>query len=182
MLVSKGDLFHCIAGFYGRVWRLQISEVMVIFFADIIIWRLRYGGGALILEVDDNDAIREIVDVVLSSEGYVVVTAASGEQAMQEIERRLAEGIALPRLVLLDLTMPGMSGYQTLQALRQLPGGDRVPVIFISALSECEERATALAAGGVDYLSKPFQIPKLIEVVARHTLCNVVAFDGRVEA
>jgi len=121
----------------------------------------------LILEVDDNDAIREIVDAVLSSEGYAVTTAASGEQAIAEIERRLAHGDALPELILLDLTMPGMSGYQTLQALRRIPHGDSVPVIFISALPESEERDTALAAGGVDYLSKPFQIPKLIEVVSR---------------
>ncbi|MDX8413995.1 MAG: response regulator [Mariprofundales bacterium] len=122
----------------------------------------------MILEVDDNDAIREIVDAVLSSEGYAVATAASGEEAMQEIKRRLADGDALPELILLDVTMPGMSGYQTLQSLRQLPDGGSVPVIFISALPEDEERSNALAAGGVDYLSKPFQIPKLIAMVNRY--------------
>jgi len=122
----------------------------------------------LILEVDDNDAIREIVDAVLSSEGYAVTAVASGEQAIATITQRLANGKPLPELILLDLTMPGMSGYQTLQALRQLPRGDSIPVIFISALPECEERANALAAGGVDYLSKPFPIPKLVEMVQRH--------------
>jgi len=122
----------------------------------------------LILEVDDNDAIREIVDAVLSSEGYAVATADSGEQAIMMIEQRLAQGEQLPDLILLDLTMPGMSGYQTLKALRSLPGGEDVPVVLISALPECEERENALAAGGVDYLTKPFQIPALIDVVARH--------------
>jgi len=122
----------------------------------------------MILEVDDNDAIREIVDAVLTAEGYTVATAASGDAAMELVGRRVARGEALPELMLLDLTMPGMSGYQTIRKLRALPGGDRVPVIFVSALPEDEEREHALAAGGVDYLSKPFQIPRLIDLVARH--------------
>ncbi|RMH50844.1 MAG: response regulator [Zetaproteobacteria bacterium] len=122
----------------------------------------------MILEVDDNDAIREIVEAVLTAEGYEVATAADGSAAVELLSRQVAEGGALPELVLLDLTMPGMSGYQTLQKLRALPGGERVPVIFVSALPEEEEREHALAAGGVDYLSKPFQIPRLIELVARH--------------
>ena len=127
----------------------------------------------MILEVDDNDAIREIVETVLSTEGYAVASAESGERAIEVIERRLdAEG-ELPQLVLLDLTMPGMSGYQTMEKLRGFPGGEEVPVVFISALPEYEERANALAAGGVDYLSKPFPIPRLLEVVKRHLPCTV---------
>ncbi|MDQ6965149.1 MAG: response regulator [Mariprofundales bacterium] len=124
----------------------------------------------MILEVDDNDAIREMVDAVLSLEGYRVVTAVDGTQAIAEIKRRLAVGEGLPQLVLLDLTMPKMGGYQTMAELRQLPGGDGVPVIFVSALPEDEERGSALAAGGVDYLSKPFKIPALLAMVARHVV------------
>ncbi len=127
----------------------------------------------MILEVDDNDAIREIVQTVLASEGYTVAGAESGEQAIAEIERRLEAGEPLPRLMLLDLTMPGMSGYQTMERLRQLPGAGKVAVIFISALPESAERDNALAAGGVDYLTKPFQIPRLLEVVRRHLPCAV---------
>ncbi len=122
----------------------------------------------MILEVDDNDAIREIVATVLTIEGYSVMTVGSGEEAIATVRRALERGEEMPELVLLDLTMPGMSGYQTLEALRALPGGDRVPVIFVSALPEDEERDHAIAAGGVDYLSKPFMIPRLIDMVARY--------------
>ena len=125
----------------------------------------------MILVVDDNAAIREMLEAVLSSEGYEVSCAASSEIALEMLEQHLAHGGSLPELVLQDLTMPYKTGYQTMAQMRALPGADRVPVLIVSAFPEEEERPRALAAGAVDYLCKPFQIPNLLDLVARHVPC-----------
>ncbi|MDX8408659.1 MAG: response regulator transcription factor [Mariprofundales bacterium] len=127
----------------------------------------------MILVVDDNASIREMLEAILSSEGYEVSTAASGDAALAALEQRLAQGESLPELVLQDLTMPYKTGYQTMAQMRALPGGDAVPVIVVSAFPEEEERPRALAAGAVDYLCKPFQIPQLLDLIVRHRSCPV---------
>jgi len=112
----------------------------------------------MILIVDDNDAIREMQVAVLESANYSVRDAASGSHALALAEE------TRPQLVLMDITMPGMTGYQVLDQLREKYGLD-LPIVMVSALPEDEERDIALARGATDYISKPFDIPSVLNCV-----------------
>ncbi len=113
----------------------------------------------MILVVDDNPAIREMLEAILSSSGYEVRCATSGEDALARMERKL------PDLVLLDLTMPGMSGYRTVECVRERFPDDDIPIVLISAYPPDEERERAMRMGVVDYICKPFQIHELLQCV-----------------
>lgn len=115
----------------------------------------------MILIVDDNDAIREMQVAILESANYSVREASDGNVALALIEDEP------PALVLMDITMPGMTGYQVLDRLRELYG-DQLPVVMVSALPEDEERETALARGATDYISKPFDIPSVLRCVQEY--------------
>ena len=105
-----------------------------------------------ILAVDDVEMNLEVIDRYLASVGHKVVKASSGEEALkvfQEIE---------PDVVLMDVMMPGMDGYETTKRIRQLNADKWVPVIFVSALSENIDQIRGLDAGGDDYLTKPINL------------------------
>ncbi|NWF36485.1 response regulator [Mariprofundus sp. KV] len=112
----------------------------------------------MILIVDDNDAIREMQVAVLESANYSVREASSGSHALTLAEE------TRPQLVLMDITMPGMTGYQVLDQLREKYGSE-LPIVMVSALPEDEERDIALARGATDYISKPFDIPSVLNCV-----------------
>ena len=115
-----------------------------------------------ILVVDDEADSRSLLTGILASEGYHVRTADSGRLALASVDAWL------PELILLDIRMQGMDG---LEVCRRLKAGDksqRVPVIFITAASDVEERVSGLAAGAVDYISKPFQREELLARVRTH--------------
>ncbi len=115
-----------------------------------------------ILVVDDEADSRSLLTGILASEGYPVRTADSGRLALASVDAWL------PELILLDIRMPGMDGFEV---CRRLKAGDKsrcVPVIFITAASDVEERVTGLAAGAVDYISKPFQRGELLARVRTH--------------
>ena len=114
----------------------------------------------MILIVDDNDSIREMQAAVLTSANYPVQTAASGLEALQLVSQ------SCPKLVMLDVTMPGMTGYQVLEKLREMYG-EALPIIMVSALSEEEERDRAISYGATDYISKPYNIPSVLNCVKR---------------
>jgi len=116
----------------------------------------------LILVVDDNPSIREIIELSLSASNYRVCCVENGREALAVMEREV------PRLVILDLSMPGMSGYEVLAHIRNLDASRHVPVICLSALPPEEERERVLKEGARDYLSKPFHIPDLLECVRMH--------------
>ena len=122
----------------------------------------------MILIVDDNDAIREMQAAVLESSNYSVRQAADGNTALAlAAEQR-------PSLVLMDITMPGMTGYQVLGRLRELYG-NALPIVMVSALPEDEERDIALAKGATDYISKPFDIPSVLRCVNKFLTDKVTA-------
>ena len=115
-----------------------------------------------ILVVDDEADSRSLLTGILASEGYHVRTADSGRLALASVDAWL------PELILLDIRMPGMDG---LEVCRRLKAGDKsqcVPVIFITAASNVEERVSGLAAGAVDYIGKPFQREELLARVRTH--------------
>lgn len=113
--------------------------------------------GSIVI-VDDNPHNLQVLGTMLQQEGYKVRPALSGELALRAV------AASPPDLVLLDVRMPGMDGYETCRRLKAQTDTAEIPVIFISALNENEDKLLAFEAGAVDYVSKPFQAA---EVLAR---------------
>jgi serine/threonine protein kinase/FixJ family two-component response regulator len=113
---------------------------------------------ATILIVDDTPANLSLLSSMLLDRGYVVNVATHGRRALT-----LAEATR-PDLVMLDITMPEIDGYEVCRALKARPETRDVPVLFLSALDEVGDKLQAFRAGGVDYVTKPFQVE---EVLAR---------------
>ncbi len=113
---------------------------------------------ANILIVDDAPEHLRLLTQMLTSRGYQVRQAINGKLALQGAQ------IFKPDLILLDINMPEMNGYEVCQALKYLEITREIPVIFLSAYSETIDKVKAFQVGGVDYITKPFQIE---EVLAR---------------
>jgi diguanylate cyclase (GGDEF)-like protein/PAS domain S-box-containing protein len=111
-----------------------------------------------ILIVDDTPDNLRLLDKTLTDQGYEVQCAINGELAL------MGAGAEVPDLILLDIKMPGLDGYQVCQRLKAQAQTCEIPVIFLSALDEAIDKVKAFAVGGVDYITKPFQIE---EVLAR---------------
>lgn len=104
-----------------------------------------------ILIVDDTPENLKLLSGMLSTAGYKVNLAPSGKLALRFIESHL------PDLILLDIIMPQMDGYEVCQQLKNSDRTQDIPVIFISALQETIDKVKAFSIGGVDYITKPFQ-------------------------
>jgi two-component system NtrC family sensor kinase len=115
-----------------------------------------------ILVVDDDDDVRTIISAVMASADYDVREASSGVDALSIITERE------PDLILLDYMMPGLSGLEVCQKLRQLPGGSFIPVIMLTARTELHDKLAGLASGADDYVTKPFQHEELLARVRAH--------------
>ena len=112
--------------------------------------------GARILVVDDGPLNVKLLVDLLGAKGYRTCSAASGVQALAMLQ---AEP---PDLVLLDVMMPGMSGYEVCRAVRADPAQAMLPVVLVTALDPAEERAKGLGAGADDFLSKPVSPAELL--------------------
>src|SRR4051812_38693505 len=113
---------------------------------------------ATILVVDDTPANLNVLSAILTQQGYKVRPANSGEVALVVAQH------VLPDLILLDIQMPKMNGFEVCLRLKQQEQTRDIPVIFISALDEVLDKVEAFESGGADYITKPFQI---LEVMAR---------------
>lgn len=113
-------------------------------------------GPGKILVVDDDPGNREVLEELLRLRGYPVVTAASGPEALELVKKDP------PDLVLLDVTMPGMSGYEVCEALRAEPATHLLPIVIVTALEGQEEKIRAIEAGADDFLNKPISPTELI--------------------
>jgi signal transduction histidine kinase len=116
----------------------------------------------LILIVDDIPTNLDVISEALSDIGFDVAIATSGERALQQIERKQ------PDLILLDIMMPGIDGFETCRRLKANPRTCRVPIIFMTALNDTESKVLALELGGVDYVTKPFQEQEVLARVKTH--------------
>ena len=116
-----------------------------------------------VLVVEDDDDCREVLSSLLGEEGYRVQTAASGAEALDALARMSGP----PRLLLLDLIMPGMSGFEFLRAMRRAPLLARVPVVVHSGLGE--DPALDPPPGITCWLRKPVQIDALLNVTRQLT-------------
>ena len=111
-----------------------------------------------ILIVDDNHNNLEVLSETLTKAGFQVAVAIDGETALEQTQ------YYKPELILLDVMMPGIDGYQTCQKLKTNPDTFDIPIIFMTALSDTEHKVRGFALGAVDYITKPFQRE---EVLAR---------------
>ncbi|MBQ6503680.1 MAG: response regulator transcription factor [Flexilinea sp.] len=128
----------------------------------------------LILVVDDETRIARMIRMNLEHDGYEVIEANSGQQALDMVRSRM------PNLVILDVMMPGLDGYETLQILREI---SQVPVIMLTAKGEEEDRIRGLELGADDYVTKPFSPRELmsrVKAVLRRTEGNAGGSDNDV--
>lgn len=115
-----------------------------------------------ILVVDDEQDICEILQFNLVTEGYSVVTANSAEEALRTIAQIQAGNPAkLPNLILLDVMMEGMSGFQMARQLKASPQTAHIPIIFITALDDEDHTVKGLNIGADDYIAKPLSIKEV---------------------
>ncbi len=115
-----------------------------------------------ILIVEDSPVNRKILSELLKKQGYTILNAASGEEALKLVTT------VLPDLIILDILLPGMNGYTTCIQLKDDPQTRNIPVIFISSLDATEDKIGGFEAGGVDYITKPFQPAEVIARICTH--------------
>jgi CheY-like chemotaxis protein len=116
---------------------------------------------ARILIVDDEPRNRELFEVMLQPEGYVLASASSGEEALEIVARQP------PDLVLLDVMMPGMDGYQVAARIKGNAATNGVFIILLTALDDRNSRSHGLRAGAEDVLTKPVSRAELCERVGK---------------
>jgi DNA-binding response OmpR family regulator/DNA-binding CsgD family transcriptional regulator len=117
---------------------------------------------ANILVVDDTPENLHVLTQLLQGQAYRVRPAPNGMHALASVQKEL------PDLILLDIMMPGMDGYEVCHHLKADERARDIPVIFISALDEAMDKATAFSVGGVDYVTKPFQAEEVLGRVHTH--------------
>ena len=120
------------------------------------------GHGRLILVVEDTPDTRELIKLMLELEGYEVVVAARGDDAVR---------VALdtqPDAIIMDMSLPVLDGCQVTRTIRRLPGLEHVPIIACTAHNRWEWRAKAIVAGCDEFLEKPIDFERLGALLSRH--------------
>ncbi|WP_298577742.1 hybrid sensor histidine kinase/response regulator [uncultured Luteimonas sp.] len=115
-----------------------------------------------VLVVDDQPSNLRIISALLSRQGYTVHTAESGEEALQALGKQSAD------LLLLDMMMPGMDGFELLEEVRRHPDWSSLPVVFLTAAHDRDLLLRAFDSGAVDYVTKPFMPEELLARVQAH--------------
>ena len=120
-------------------------------------------GQRRVLVVDDDESIRELVEMALSSEGHMVMTAPHGAAALEVIAR------TPPDVILLDMKMPVMDGWELARRYRAMPG-PHAPIVVVTAAADAAGRAADVAAdvAADGHLPKPFDLDDLLRVVQEH--------------
>jgi signal transduction histidine kinase len=125
----------------------------------------------VVLAIDDTPGnLRVLVDI-LGSAGHEVLVATDGASGLETAR------YAKPDLILLDVMMPDIDGYETCEELKRDPDTAHIPVIFMTALSETPEKVKAFELGAVDYITKPFEHAELLARVATHLTINRLRID-----
>jgi two-component system alkaline phosphatase synthesis response regulator PhoP len=120
---------------------------------------------AKILVVDDDQDIRELISFTLRHNGFDVFVCSNGMDAV----RLCAE--ELPNLVIMDVRLPGISGYEACRQITTSEKTKHIPVIFLSAKGQLDEIRTGLEAGAVEYYLKPFTPQELVDKVNQNLAC-----------
>ncbi|MGK7928320.1 MAG: sensor histidine kinase [Spirulina sp.] len=117
---------------------------------------------AEILAVDDTPANLRVIADTLSPAGYIVAAVTSGERALKRLHTYI------PDLILLDIQMPGMDGFETCRQIKENPYTASIPIIFVTALSDDDSISKGFALGAVDYITKPFREAEILARVKTH--------------
>ena len=128
-----------------------------------------------ILLVEDDENVAITVERCLVREKFMVTLARSGSQALQIARKNI------PDLVLLDIIMPGMDGYEVCRTMRSDPALNKIPIIFLTAKTREEDHIMGFKAGGDDYINKPFNIEELvlrIHAILRRTYNHSLSMNG----
>jgi signal transduction histidine kinase len=123
---------------------------------------LNFQENSLILVVDDSITNLEIISDALTNAEFYVATARNGEKALQQIQDKQ------PDLILLDVMMPVIDGFETCKKLKTNPATQDIPVIFMTGISDTETKVQGLALGAVDYITKPFQKEEVLARIKTH--------------
>jgi two-component system, sensor histidine kinase and response regulator len=121
---------------------------------------------ATILIVDDIQQNLSILNNILSDEGYNICLAISSEIALEFVQNEI------PDLILLDIKMPGIDGYEVCTRLKADKRTREIPIIFISALNDINSKLKGFESGGVDYITKPFEFDEILVRVKTQILCQ----------
>ncbi len=116
----------------------------------------------IILAVDDKVANLRLIEYCLQDHDFELITAMNGEDGLKKASKNR------PDLVLLDVMMPGIDGFETCRRLKQNPATASIPVIFLTILDNIEEKVKGFQAGGIDYIAKPVKKAELLARVATH--------------
>ena len=119
----------------------------------------RQSSKADILIVDDIPDNLRLLSAMLTEQGYDVRSVTNGATALMGVK------FQMPDLIILDIQMPGMNGYEVCEQLKINPATQAIPVIFISGLKEVFDKVKAFAVGGVDYITKPFEVSQAIPML-----------------
>lgn len=112
-----------------------------------------------ILIADDEPSLRLLVKASLKVKKFTIIEAVNGKEALEFAVQNL------PDLILLDVMMPHMTGFQVCTELRKIPATANIPVIILTAKGGSEDRDTAMSAGANHFLTKPFRPPELVKAV-----------------
>lgn len=123
---------------------------------------------ARILIVDDGPANLQLLVDVLTAQGYAVHPVSAGELALRFVRS------TLPDLILLDISMPGMAGYQVCQRLKADPRARDIPIIFLTAVTDPQDQAKGFQLGAADYITKPFQTEEVLARVSAHLSLHIL--------
>ena len=115
-----------------------------------------------VLVVDDSATDRQLATSLLQKQGYSVIAAVDGEDALEKI------AVEPPPLVVLDIILPGMNGYQVLRQLKSSPQTKDIKVILVSSTGQDSDRYWGLKQGADDYIAKPYPDDVLLSAVAKH--------------
>ena len=116
----------------------------------------------LVLVVDDSPTIRKIVEVTLKRERIRVVGVPDGLSALAAVADKQ------PKLILLDITLPGMDGYQICHVIKQRPTSKHIPVVMLSGRDGFFDKMRGKLAGSTQYVTKPFDPAQLVKAVTKH--------------
>ena len=115
---------------------------------------------AKILIVDDSPTEQHIISKTLQGEGYMIVSAVNGEEGVKKAKE------TMPDLILMDVVMPGMNGFQATRKITRDPATKNIPVIMVTTKDQATDRAWAMRQGAIDYLVKPVSGTELLKKIA----------------
>jgi signal transduction histidine kinase len=127
--------------------------------------------GQTILIVDDNPTNLGVISDTLRERGFRIIVARDGENGIKRAE------LGHPDLILLDVMMPGIDGFETCRRLKSLPATRDIPVIFMTALTETEDKVKGFDVGAVDYVTKPLQHEEVLARVTTHLSLRALTRD-----